>query len=198
MSPAHRPHHDTARTDRVSLRERIGLGFGKAVADGTHGTLHVLVSPIYNMTLGLNPALISTIVFIQRLWDAILDPAFGQFSDNFRSRWGRRRPLLFIGALPLAIMFAVLWWFPRGVSTNYLFWHLLLVSLVFYAAHSLYAMPLGGLIIEATDDYHERTRLAGVALAFGFAAQVGSQWIFPLTQMSVFGDTITCVRWVAI
>ena len=181
-SPARRHHRDTAQADRVSLREKIGLGFGKAIGDGTHGTLHVLVSQIYNMTLGLDPRLLSTIVFIQRLWDAMADPVFGQFSDNFRSRWGRRRPLLLAAALPVGLTWAGMWWFPRGVSSNYLFWHLLVVSLLFYTAYSLYTMPLGGLIIEATDDYHERTRIAGVTLAFGFAAQIGSQWVFPLTQ----------------
>lgn len=187
----------TNAVDRVSLRERIGLGLGKVVADGTHGTLHVLVNPIYNMTLGLNPALISTVVFIQRIWDAMLDPVWGNFSDNFRSRWGRRLPLMLTACLPLALLFAALWWFPRGASQSWLFWHLLLVSLIFYTAHSLFSMPLGGLTIEATDDYHERTRLASITLAFGFAFQIGSQWLFPLTQLSVFADGIQGLRWVA-
>jgi GPH family glycoside/pentoside/hexuronide:cation symporter len=187
----------TAPADRVSVREQVGLGLGKVVADGTHGTLHVLVNPIYNMTLGLNPALISTIVFIQRLWDAMLDPLWGSFSDNFRSRWGRRLPLLAAAALPLAVLFAALWFFPRGASSDQLFWHLLIVSLVFYTAHSLYSMPLGALILEATDDYHERTRLASVIFAFGFAFQIASQWLFPLTQLAFFGDGITGLRWVA-
>jgi len=62
----HHHHHATARGDRVSVSETIGLGFGRIASDGTHGTLHVLVSPVYNMTLGLNPALISTIVFIHQ------------------------------------------------------------------------------------------------------------------------------------
>jgi GPH family glycoside/pentoside/hexuronide:cation symporter len=189
------------------LREKIGLGFGRVVTDGTHGTLHVLLNPIYNMTLGVNPALISTIIFIQRIWDAMLDPVCGQFSDNFRSRWGRRIPLLLVSALPVALLFAALWWFPSGAGPGYLFWHLLVASLGFYAAYSVYTMPLNGLIVEATDDYHERTRLAGVALAFGFAAQIGSQWIFPLTQLCVpdgatqaerVAGTITGARWVAV
>jgi GPH family glycoside/pentoside/hexuronide:cation symporter len=183
--PEQQHHHETADKDRVSMREKIGLGFGKSVADGTHGSLYTLINPIYNITMGLDPKAISTIMFIQRLWDAILDPLLGQFSDNFRSRWGRRRPLLFLSVFPLALLFGVMWWFPQAVSTNYLFWHLMLVSMVFYAAHSLYAMPLGGLIIEATDDYHERTRIAGITLAFGFAMQIGSQWLFPLTQTFV-------------
>ncbi len=189
--------HVTRPEDRVSWREKIGLGFGKVVADGSHGTLHVLVNPIYNITLGVNPALISSVVFIQRLWDAMLDPLWGSFSDNFRSRWGRRLPLLAAAALPLAVLFGALWWFPRGASENALFLHLLLVSLVFYVAHSLYAMPLGGLIVEATDDYHERSRVAGVTLAFGFVFQIACQWFFPLTQLTVFGDSLTGLRWVA-
>jgi GPH family glycoside/pentoside/hexuronide:cation symporter len=197
MSTPSPVHRTTAASDRVSMREKVGLGLGKVVAEGTHGTLHVLVNPIYNMTLGVNPALISTIVFVQRLWDAMLDPLWGSFSDNFRSRWGRRLPLLAAGALPLALLFAVLWFFPREAGPDRLFWHLLLVSLVFYAAHSLYSMPLGGLILEATDDYHERTRLASVIFAFGFAFQIASQWLFPLTQLAVFGDGITGLRWVA-
>src|ERR1700677_2269936 len=189
-------HHETAAEDRVSLREKIGLGFGRTVVEGTHGSLHVLVSPIYNMTLGVNPALISSIVFIQRLWDAMIDPFFGQFSDNFRSRWGRRLPLIFAATFPLALLFAALWWFPRNATEGSLFWHLLLVSLVFYALHSLFAMPLGGLLLEATDDYHERTRIAGVSLAFGFGIQVASQWLFPITQLNFFPNTITGLRWV--
>jgi len=188
----------TAAVDRVPVREKVGLGMGKVVYDGTHGTLHVLVNPIYNMTLGLNPALISTIVFIQRIWDAMLDPIIGSFSDNFRSRWGRRRPLIAIAALPLAALFAALWFFPRDAGSQTLFWYLLLVSLAFYSAHSLYGMPLGGLILEATDDYHERTRLASIIFAFGFAFQIASQWLFPLTQLAIFGDNITGLRWVAV
>ena len=197
-SPPTRAVHVTAIRDRVSLREKVGLGLGKVVVEGTHGTLHVLVNPIYNMTLGLNPALISSIVFIQRLWDAMLDPIWGSFSDNFRSRWGRRRPLLAAALLPVAVLFTALWFFPRDAGSSGLFWHLLLVSLAFYAVHSIYSMPLGGLVLEATDDYHERTRLAAVTFTFGFAFQIASQWLFPLTQLAVFGDGITGLRWVAV
>jgi GPH family glycoside/pentoside/hexuronide:cation symporter len=204
-SPANQHDHKTAAKDRVSVKEQWGLGLGRAVQDGTHGSLFVLASPIYNITMGMDARLLSTFVAIQRIWDAVLNPVFGQFSDNFRSRWGRRRPLIFIGAFPVAIFFALLWWFPRQSSSGYLFGYLLAISLAFYAALSLFAMPLGGLVIEATDDYHERTRIAGIALAFGFAAQIGSNWLFKLTQLwvpekaspsvQVF-NTITGVRWV--
>jgi Na+/melibiose symporter-like transporter len=180
--PEHQHHHETAAKDRVSVRETFGLGFGKMVADGTHGTLYVLLNQIYNMTMGVDPRWLSTLAFIQRIWDAMVDPLVGQYSDNLRTRWGRRRPLLFIGVFPLAIFFGLLWWFPRDATHHYLISYLVFISMVFYTSHSIFTMPLNGLIVEATDDYHERSRIAGITLAFGFAVSIGSQWVFPLTQ----------------
>lgn len=189
-------HHQTKIEDRVLWKERIGFGLGTMCADGSVGALHGLINPIFNMVFGLSPALISTLLFIQRLWDAITDPLIGQFSDNFRSRWGRRRPLIAAAAPMMAILFALLWWVPRDASTLWLFTHLVVFSLAFYVAHALLSMPLIGLRIEATPDYHERTRLAAVIMIFGFVFQIANQWLFPLTQLGFFGDTITGLRWV--
>jgi GPH family glycoside/pentoside/hexuronide:cation symporter len=195
-------HHATAAADRVSAREKAGLGLGRMVVEGTHGSLYVLVNPIYNMTMGMSPALLSLIDFIKRLWDAMIDPVIGQFSDNFRSRWGRRLPLMAASILPTVLLFAALWWFPRHASESALFWYLLLGSLAFYTAYGLFSMPLNGLLLEATDDYHERSRIVGISLAFGFIIQIGSQWLpwlvyqfhDPLTGKV---DPITGIRWVS-
>ncbi|WP_043587418.1 MFS transporter [Geminisphaera colitermitum] len=196
-SPDASPRSVTRPEDRVSLREKIGIGCGRVAADGTAGTIHTLVNQVYNMTFGVNPALLSTAVFIQRLWDAILDPLFGQFSDNFRSPWGRRLPLLAAAAAPLALFFGLIWWFPTGLGSTGLFLFLVGTSLVFYTFHSLYAMPLNGLLIEATGDYHERTQVAMVAVVFALGFQIFGQWVFPLMQLSVFDSPTSGIRWVA-
>ena len=166
------------------------------VVEGSHLTVHVLINPIYNVVMGVNPALISVVLFLQRAWDAMLDPAIGQFSDNLRSRWGRRIPLLAAAALPLAVLFGAMWWFPRDASQSWLFGYMVAVSLLFYVAHSCFAMPLLALLLEATDDYQERARLSGVFQAFGFTFQILTQWLFPLTQLPIFPNTITGLRWV--
>jgi hypothetical protein len=36
-------------------------------------------------------------------WDAVIDPMIGSASDNCRSRWGRRRPFILIGAVLTAV-----------------------------------------------------------------------------------------------
>ncbi|AHF91631.1 sodium:melibiose symporter [Opitutaceae bacterium TAV5] len=191
--PARGGHHETRPEDRVPWREKLGLGLGNAAA-GCPATLHTLINPIFNMTLGMSPALISTVLFIQRLWDAFTDPLIGQFSDNFRSRRGRRLPLMAASALPMSALFFALWWFPRGAGETWLFFHLLVVSLAFYSVQTFYSMSLMGLRIEATDDYHERTRVAMIAMVFGFVFQISSQWLFPLTRLEIFGDPVTGLR----
>lgn len=195
ISKTDRGHHETRPEDRVSWREKLGLGFGNAAA-GCPATIHALAGPIFNMTLGMSPALISTILFIQRIWDAFIDPIIGQYSDNFRSRWGRRLPLMAGAALPMTVLFLALWWFPRHASNTWLFWHLLLISLMFFTVQTVYAVSLLGLRIEATDDYHERTRVAVIIMVFGFVFQILSQWLFPLTQLGIFRDSTSGLRWV--
>lgn len=182
-------HHLTAPEDRVPAREKLGLGVGRMIVEGTHGSQYVLVNPVYNMQLGVNPAWLSLIDFIKRIYDAVTDPIIGQFSDNFRSRWGRRLPLMAVALLPLTLLYGALWWFPAGATEVHLFWHLLLVSLVFYTFHTLYAVPLNGLLLESTGDYHERSRIVGIAMAFGFVIQIGSQWLPTLTYQFTNPDT---------
>ncbi len=193
---SHALSHPTPQSDRVPLREKLALGLGRVMADGSTGAIHILLNPIFNIVLGMNPALLSTIVFLQRLWDAITDPIFGHYSDNFRSRWGRRRPLIAAGALPTALFFAALWWIPPGLGQWTMFWLLLSCFVVFHLAHTLYSMPYIGLVLEATGDYHERTRVAALVLVFSYGFQVLCQWLFPLTQLAIFDSPASGLRWV--
>lgn len=190
-------HHVTPEKDRVPLRERVGLGLGSLASAGSYGTLGVLVNPVFNIILGVNPAVLSTILFVQRLWDAFTDPLVGQYSDNFRSRWGRRKPLLAVGAPLIATFFVAMWWFPVGSSPNAIAVAFLITSLFYVTSFTLYTMPLAGLTIEATTDYHERTRIAALVAVFGFAFSIFSQFIMPLANnTNLFPNTLTGVRWI--
>ena len=64
--------------------------------------------------LGISPAIMGLIFLISRVWDAISDPVAGTLSDRTRSRLGRRRPWLLAGALPVGIIFALMWAPPAG------------------------------------------------------------------------------------
>ena len=184
-------------TDRiVPIREKLALGCGDVAVQTSHNTLHVLAQPIFTITMGMSPALVSSTAFIQRIWDAFIDPLVGKFSDRFSSRWGRRRPLIFLGAFPMAGFFVLLWHFPAHISSTGLFWYFLLVSLLFYAGHSLVSVPLNCLKIEASTNYNERTRVAAFSQAFRLVFEIGTGWIFPLTQLAIFANPIVGLHWI--
>ncbi|MDD5350364.1 MAG: MFS transporter [Chthoniobacteraceae bacterium] len=192
---AHR-HHETKPEDRIPLREKVGFTLGSL---GSGGATHItfgLIHPIFNMILGVSPALISTALFIQSIGTAVLDPLLGQFSDNFRSKWGRRKPLMAIFALPLAILSTGLYWFPRGFGEHQLFLWLLAILPLMTICCTCYGLPAGALSVESTTDYHERVRLGVFVGFFSSAVSVGYQWVFPLIQQPLFDNPLDGLRWV--
>jgi len=180
----------TAPEDRVSFPKKIIYGLGAFInnllAAAIGGMLIVL-----NLGLGMNPALVGLVAALPRLTDAIYDPIMGFVSDHTRSRWGRRRPYIFVGALASGLVFALLWQLPRGHSQGYYFTRFLIGSILFYMAYTVYAAPWVALGYELTPDYHERTRLMGVQNFVGQLAYVVSPWfLWIMTYKVWFKDQV--------
>lgn len=168
-------HHQTAPEDRVRFSHRLAYGAGAFVnnllAAASGGMMIVL-----NLGLGMNPALVGMLGAIPRLTDAFTDPMMGYISDNTRTRWGRRRPFIFIGVFAAAILFALLWQLPGGKSEQFYFVWFLVGSILFYMGYTLWVTPWVALGYELTPDYHERTRLMGTQNFIGQLAYVVSPW----------------------
>lgn len=178
----------TAPEDRIPLFAKIAYGLGAFVnnllAAAVGGMTIVL-----NLGLGLSPTLVGWLGAIPRVTDALTDPLMGYISDNTRSRWGRRRPYIFLGAILSGVLFAALWQLPEGKSDMFYFWYFLGLSMVFYLAYTCYATPWVALGYELTPDYHERTRLMGIQNAIGQIAYIVAPWFLTIMQHKTFdGD----------
>jgi GPH family glycoside/pentoside/hexuronide:cation symporter len=183
-------HYRTAPEDRIPLLQKLVYGLGAFVnnllAAAGGGMMIVL-----NLGLGMNPALVGLLGALPRLWDAFIDPVMGYVSDNTRTRWGRRRPYIFIGAISVGIIFALLWQLPAGKSESFYFWYFLVGSLLFYLAYTVFAAPWVGLGYELTPDYHERTRLMGVQNFIGQLAYMIAPWFLLIMQSErLFDDMV--------
>jgi len=154
-------HYATAPEDRIPFHLKVVYGLGAFVNNLLAGAIGGMVI-VLNLGLGMNPALVGLASALPRLTDAITDPLMGFISDNTRSRWGRRRPYIFGGAIAAGIIFALLWQLPLGKSDTFYFWYFLAGSIIFYLAYTVFATPWVALGYELTPDYHERTRLMGV------------------------------------
>lgn len=178
-------HSVTAPEDRIPFKGKLAYGAGAFVnnllAAASSGMMIVL-----NLGLGMNPALVGLLGAIPRLTDAFTDPVMGYVSDNADTRWGRRRPFIFVGVFVAAILFALLWQLPSGRSETFLFWWFLIGSVLFYAGYTLWVTPWVALGYELTPDYHERTRLMGTQNFIGQLAYVVSPWFLWIMNSGTF------------
>ncbi|MFT4974759.1 MAG: GPH family glycoside/pentoside/hexuronide:cation symporter [Myxococcota bacterium] len=188
----------TAERDRISFPHKLIYGIGAFVnntlAAAIGGMLIVL-----NLGLGMNPALVGLLGALPRLADAITDPLMGYISDNARTRWGRRRPFIFGGAIAAGLIYIALWMMPAGQTENFYFAWFLGGSILFYLAYTVFATPWVALGYELTPDYHERTRLMGVQNFIGQLAYVVSPWfLWVMTNEKWFETQLEGARVLAI
>ncbi len=133
-------HHETRPEDKVPMPQKLVYGLGAFVNNLLAAAIGGMAI-VLNLGLGMNPALVGLLGALPRLIDAFTDPLMGYLSDNTRSRWGRRRPYIFCGAIAVGLIFALLWQLPEGKSESYYFWYFLVGSLVFYLAYTVFATP---------------------------------------------------------
>lgn len=142
---------------RLSFRHKLAYGIA-SLGEGMLGTtLAFYLLFYYTDIVKVNPFWAGFAVAIGRLWDAVTDPAMGQITDRTRSRWGRRRPYLLFGSIPLGISFLLFWMVPTGWPELYQLLFLGIASILFNTMHTVVIMPYLALGAEITLDYDERT-----------------------------------------
>jgi GPH family glycoside/pentoside/hexuronide:cation symporter len=164
---------------QLPRHQKLAWGMGGMTNDLIN-VINVLAIPIYSIALGVSPVLIGIALTIPRLWDAFSDPIMGYFSDNFRSRWGRRRPLILLGAVLLCITFPLLWIPNPNWSQNVLFGYFLLMLIGYYTAYTVWSVPWNALGFEMTPDYNERTRVQAWRSVFAVSAGLFISWTYKL------------------
>ena len=137
------------------------------------GAASIATMLFYNQVLGLSATLCGVVFLIASVVDGISDPLVGAFSDQFKSRWGRRHPLMFFSAIPLAISFYLLYQPISGLSETGLFVWMLVFMVIMRTAKTFYTVPHAALGAELTEDYHERTSIFGYSTVVGMVGGVG-------------------------
>lgn len=204
--------HTTAAKDRVSWNQLIAYGMGGLIPVALFNIAGQLMGLLGNISLGLSAFWLGTIMIFPRLFDALSDPIMGHITDNTRTRWGRRRPYIFIGSIAVALSFVAMWWVPRGDAVRALFptdaaynWfqlgYILAGLLLFFTACTVFEIPHGALGMEMSADYHERTRLFSAKSFLGNLFAMGTPWLIFLASLEFFkgpaGDLANGMRYVS-
>jgi len=185
------------KTDKIGFAQLAAYGAGGIIPIALFNVAGILVGLMGNISLGLSAFWLGAILIIPRLWDAFCDPIIGHWSDNTRSKWGRRRPFLLFGGILSALFFVLIWFIPKGETVQQWFptdagyqafqlVYILVTLLLFFTAVNLFEIPHGALGMEMTNDYHERTRLFSAKSFVGNLFAMSTPWLFWLANLTIF------------
>lgn len=188
--------------DRIPFGQKVAYAVGQNTEWVASGLVtSTLWMPFFNMGLGISPIVLGIILMLIRFYDAISDPIVGNISDNVRTPWGRRRPLIFVAAITTAAIYPFIWNFPESViqGTSWLvgvanhlpfldqgltnkdkaaFVYLTLIGILYFTSFTCWSMPYYGMQLELTPNYDERTRLTVVMTFVGKITGFFTSWAF--------------------
>ncbi|MDX6766123.1 MAG: MFS transporter [Candidatus Methylacidiphilales bacterium] len=190
------PNHIRAKPviadgDRVPVIQKVAYGLGGMTENLSNQFLKQMYVPVYNIGLGISPAIIGSILVVFRLWDALNDPIMGMISDNTRSRWGRRRPYIVIGAMLTGLVMPFMWLASPSWTQPVIIGYMICVGLVFYTCFTIWGMPYYSLGMEMTPDYNERTRVVAYRAIFAKFVGLFAGWLPALATLPVFANPKT-------
>ena len=166
---------ETVSRSTIPMSQKIAFGVGLLANQMFPAALGIFMV-ILVQSLGMSPILWGLIFFLPKLVDALTDPLMGYISDRTESRWGKRRPFVFIGAVIAGLAYIAMWQLSAENSQTYNFWYFLAWSIVFFLGMTVFSVPYVAMGYEMSSDYHERTRLMAVAQWIGQWAWVIAPW----------------------
>lgn len=146
--------------------KKIAYGAGDSGFSLTSTALALLYLDFLVNVVGLEPGLAGISIGVGRIWDAFNDLFIGTLSDRTRSRWGRRRPYLLFGSLPLGLAFILMWVVPATNDQTLLALYYTGIYILFDTLFTLVNVPYIALTPELAPTYDERTSLHSYRMAF--------------------------------
>lgn len=147
----------------LSFGRKLGYGVGDFGFNLFFTTAGLYLLYYYTDVLGLSPATAGWVFAVALIWDAVFDPVMGYLANRTRTRWGRYRPYILFGAVPLAASWALIF-LPTGLTGTALLLFALAAHMLFRTLYAVVSMPYLALTAVITSDSAERGVLAGIRM----------------------------------
>jgi sugar (glycoside-pentoside-hexuronide) transporter len=165
------------RTQSLAI---VTAGFGQNLVLTTVTTFILVYLLQYAGISSAGMAVVTIIITVAKIVDAITDPVMGALIDMTRTRWGKLRPYILFSAAPIAALTALMFSVP-DVSEPLQLVYFGVVYLLWGFAYTVCDVPFWGLIGSAFPEPTRRTRVIGNVRAFGAIslglATLGMPWL---------------------
>lgn len=158
-------------TNKISVVEKIGYGSGDMAANLLFHTWNLILLKFYTDVFGLTPTDAATMFLFTRLIDIVTDPTIGIIADRTNSRWGKYRPWVILGSIPLGLAGYLMFITPDMDYTGKLIFAWVSYSLAMLI-YTIVQIPYSALMGVMTSDAQERTDLSTFRFFFAFGGQM--------------------------
>jgi GPH family glycoside/pentoside/hexuronide:cation symporter len=156
---------------RLSIKERVGYGLGDAGFNFYWAIIGSYLVFFYTDIFGLGAAAAATMIAITKIIDAITDPLMGAIADRTQTRWGKFRPYLLWGALPMAGAAVLTMSTPDLDDSGKLIWAYATYSLLM-VRYTVLNMPYNSLSAVMTANTQERSKLNSTRFFFAYLSSI--------------------------
>lgn len=176
--------------ERVPLKEKIFYGMGALMDGGGVALMSCVMLNYMTDHLKIYAASASTVMMISKIWDAITDPVMGHITDNTRSKYGRRKPYMFVGGFLLIIALLLLFAPIRewGITSQAgMVAYVLIFYMIWNTCSTITQVPYTSMASDISPSFEERNRANTVKLVFS-AVAAGLAYVVPLLLLGQLNE----------
>lgn len=119
----------------------------------------------------ISPVIAGSIIAIGSVWNAIFNPIMGYFADNISTRFGRRRPVIFVSSILLGIMLFVMFTdISAAAAFKPVYYGIMMV--IFWSCFTGFFIPYNALGTDYASTYDERTSIRSFASFFNMVGNM--------------------------
>lgn len=141
---------------KLSTTEKVGYGFGDLASNLFWQMFSIFIAKFYTDVFLLGAAAMGTMFLVTRMFDSITDPLMGTLADRTNTRWGKFRPYLLFGAIPMAATAVLTFTTPALDGPAKVAYAYITLSLMMLA-YTVINIPYSALLGVLTADSDERT-----------------------------------------
>lgn len=176
---------------KTTWREKIGYGIGAVGLDLSYGMFYSFLSYYLSSVLGLKEAFLLLLTPIARIWDGINDPMMGTIVDNTKTKMGKYRPWILIGAIcNAAVLFLLFTNF--GLSGTKLYIYIGAMYILWGMTNTMADIPYWSMVPSFTSDPKDRNLVSTVARTFSGLGQgiitIATPIILPMLSTGITTD----------
>ena len=155
---------------KTTWREKLGYGIGAVGLDLSYGMFYSYLSYYLSSVLGLKEGFLLLLTPLARIWDGINDPMMGTIVDNTKTKMGKYRPWIIIGALSNAVVLTLLFT-SFGMSGTRLYVYIAFMYILWGMTNTMADIPYWSMVPSFTSDPKDRNLVATVARTFSGIGQ---------------------------